>query len=185
MSLGGLMLLGQLVANVGSNAANVKMNEKNNQLQYKMFKEANDFNATQAQINRDFQEQMSNTQISRTLADAKASGINPIFALGNTNSSPQGSTAVSTSTPNTSASKVQSLDFGSLINGALALDDLKHSNSQRKVNNRAINANTEKVKAEAFKIRNEAKLLNSSKLMTSASKANDKEEILKKFISLI
>lgn len=39
------------------------------------------FNARQAAISRDWQENLANTQIQRRVADANAAGINPIFAV--------------------------------------------------------------------------------------------------------
>lgn len=63
-------------------------------------REQNAWNAEQAQLNRDFQQQMSDTSYQRGVADMQAAGINPALAIGQggastpTGSNAQGSASV-------------------------------------------------------------------------------------------
>lgn len=83
---GGLISgIGSLVGGGSQNDANRKINSENNA-----------FNAAQAQINRDFQTQMSNTAYQRSSEDMKKAGLNPMMMMGGAGgaaSSPSGSAA--------------------------------------------------------------------------------------------
>jgi hypothetical protein len=80
---GGLGFLGQMDTNATS--------QSNAQ-------SANAFNAQQAQLNRDYQTEMSNTAYQRQVKDMEAAGLNPMLAYikGGGASSPSGSTATAT-----------------------------------------------------------------------------------------
>lgn len=55
---------------------------------------ANAFSAYQAQLNRDFQERMSNSAYQRSMDDMKKAGLNPMLAMGGSGAStPSGSSA--------------------------------------------------------------------------------------------
>ena len=61
----------------------------------------NAFNAQEAQKQRDFEAQMSNTQYQRGVADMKAAGVNPALAMSNGGAStPSGVAATAGSSPN-------------------------------------------------------------------------------------
>ena len=58
-------------------------------------RETNMFNAQQAQMNRDWQERMSNTSYQRAMSDMKAAGLNPMLAYSQVGASvPTGAQAV-------------------------------------------------------------------------------------------
>lgn len=79
-----------------------------------------DFNAQQAQIQRDWEEKMSNTAYQRAVEDMRSAGLNPYLAYSQGGAStPQGSVA-SINSPTISA-RANSENFLRLVNSAISL----------------------------------------------------------------
>lgn len=84
----------------------------------------NEFNAAQAELNRGFQRDMSNTSWQRGVADMKAAGINPMLAFSQGGASTPGGSAAS------GGATHQMLDkLGPALNTAFRIQELKNSTS--------------------------------------------------------
>lgn len=79
-----------------ASARDVQYAQEANALQQKLWQQQADYNAQQAQIDRDYQTYMSNTAYQRAVKDLLAAGLNPILAAGNMGAStPVGAMATS------------------------------------------------------------------------------------------
>ena len=76
-----------------TNQFNASEAEKNRQWQTEMINLNNQFNASEAEKNRQWQTEMSNSAITRAVADMKNAGINPILAYSTSASTPSGGVA--------------------------------------------------------------------------------------------
>jgi len=75
--------------------------QSTNSANQQMMQEQQQFNAGQSQINRDWQERMSNTAYQRASADMQQAGLNPamMFGAGSSASTPSGGAASSPQSP--------------------------------------------------------------------------------------
>lgn len=73
-----------------TNRANERIANARNAMEVAEAQKSRDFSSDEARKNRDFQERMSNTAISRAMTDMKNAGINPALAGSNPASSPAG-----------------------------------------------------------------------------------------------
>lgn len=94
----------------------------------------------EAERNRDWQEEMSNTSIQRRMADLKAAGLNPLLAVSSASSG--------ASTPTGAQAQLKHLDFSQIINAYLAEKQGKVADTQAEKNI----ADAEKSEAEKNKI---------------------------------
>lgn len=113
-----------------------------------MMREQNQFNADQAQINREWNAQMDSTKYQRTVADMQSAGVNPALAMdgGVTTQAASNSAASATATPQ--------LDLSSVVQMAMQAKQLRIQEKMADADIRVKNAEADIKEADAG-VRNE------------------------------
>ena len=124
-----------------SNAQSAKAAKKANEFSAAQSLLSRNFNAGQAQLDRDYQERMSNTSYQRAVGDLRAAGMNPMLSVMHAGAStPSGANASSTPAKGTMAQT-----FGAAQNNAMNTKQMEVADSQIALNN----AGAAKAHAEA------------------------------------
>lgn len=137
------------------------------------------FNAEEAAKQRNWEQQMSNTEVQRRVADMKAAGVNPVLAAGAGASTPSGATA-SSSAPNADTSSIASL-VNVLANMSMQARQL---DIQEKLGNRHLDNEEKDVENRTAKTisdikRNEQWIESNNELTRGLKITNDISENLK------
>ena len=108
-----------------------------------MMREQNQFNADQAQINREWNAQMDSTKYQRTVADMQAAGVNPALAMNG------GVTTQAASNSAASASSTPMLDLSSVVQMAMQAKQLRIQEKLADADVRVKNAEADIKEADA------------------------------------
>jgi hypothetical protein len=160
------MLVGAAISGAGSLFTNFTNSEN--------VEKTNAANAAQAQMNRDFQERMSNTAYQRGMSDMKAAGLNPILAYQKGGaSSPSGSQAAM------QPFEIKGNPAGDAVNTGMALLRNRLENANLYQTNKNLQSSEAKQDAEAAQTRAQTEIIkeNLSPAQLTAIKAEEDKKV--------
>lgn len=123
----------------------------------------------EAQRNRDWQEEMSNTSIQRRMADLKAAGLNPLLAVESAGSG--------ASTPSGSQANVEKVDIGQVLNAYMTFKQSKVADAEA----RRINADAQRIEDDntLFKYKEAEKVMDMQLKSLNISSEKMRQELMR------
>lgn len=140
-------VIGAAVSAVAALASSIS----NRRFQKKTMREQNEFNSNEAQITREWNQQMDNTKYQRQVADMQAAGVNPALAM-NGGVTTQ---ATSNATASSGSGIPGGLDLSSVMEMAVQMSQLKLRNKELKLQEKLVDSQANKNNADADKTKKE------------------------------
>ena len=142
---------GAVIGAAVSAVAAIASAASNRKFQKKTMREQNEFNSNEAQITREWNQQMDNTKYQRQVADMQAAGVNPALAM-NGGVTTQ---ATSNATASSGSGIPGGLDLSSVMEMALQMSQFKLQSKQLKLQEKLIDSQVNKNNADANKTNKE------------------------------
>lgn len=142
---------GAIIGAATSAVAALASSISNRRFQKKTMREQNEFNSNEAQITREWNQQMDNTKYQRQVADMQAAGVNPALAM----SGGVTTQATSNATASSGSGIPGGLDLSSVMEMAVQMSQLKLRNKELKLQEKLVDSQVNKNNADANKTNKE------------------------------